>query len=175
MSSNTNENNHFDDPLSALSAASEKIKDLEMRVCDVLTKQQEMQNELHALKTELTDGVPVESSPEEASDIQFPEDYHFTEELKKIMGDMQNSQKSWIENVKNMSKAETGIARAASDVFRDMEKHLSQRLEYLQAAKALIEGPLVEEPPPPPPPPQPEEPPEPEEEKKGKKDKKKKK
>ncbi|CAL1273259.1 unnamed protein product, partial [Larinioides sclopetarius] len=101
---------------------------------------------------ELTDGIPMESAPEEASDIQFPEDYHFTDELRMIMEDMQNSQKSWIQNVKNMSKAGTGIARSASDVFRDMEKHLSQRLEYLQAAKVLIEGPLVEEPSPTPPP-----------------------
>ncbi|GIY01879.1 uncharacterized protein CDAR_488401 [Caerostris darwini] len=167
-----------DDLLGSFSAVSEKVKDLGMRVCEVLTEQEEMQNALQKMKEEISEGVVEQSPLEEKTLLEFPEDYHFTEQLQTIMDGMQTFQKAWIDHVKIMSKAETGIKGngGEKDVWKDMYQHLKERLKYIDSAKVLLQGPLVEEPPPPPPPEV--EPPPPEEEKvdkkKGKKDKKKK-
>lgn len=59
--------------------------------------------------------------------------------------------------------------------FDEINKHLSDRLEYLEMSKKLIQGPLLEELPPPEEPPVEEEPSEEEKEKKEKNSAKKKK
>ncbi|GFU29297.1 uncharacterized protein NPIL_297081 [Nephila pilipes] len=177
MSSDAERNDSSKDPISSLDSVSKRIEDLEMRVGEVLNKQEQMQDALEALKAEFfLEGEEEQSSKEEkSSDVEFPEDSQFTEDLKRILEDMLNAQRTWMENVKDMSKVSQGVK--ALNVFKDIEKDLCERLRYLESAKSLIEGPLFEEPPPPPPPPPPpEEPPEPEKKKKpGKKDKKSKK
>lgn len=92
--------------LSELESLRNKIDDLEIRVGEILTKQLNIKNELDLIAE---DAEKTDSIIEEKVEVEFPDDYHFTEDLQKFMENMIESQTSWLESVTQSMSQKTGL------------------------------------------------------------------
>ncbi|XP_035216490.1 uncharacterized protein LOC118189896 [Stegodyphus dumicola] len=137
-----------DDILASLNVLSNKIKDLELRVSGVMMKQRDMKDILDSMREDIGSEERSSAGQDEATEVVYPEDYHVVSDLKKAVEEMEKMQKAWMESVRQISKVQTGLEGLR--IFKDMQKYLSNRLEFIQMAKSVVQAPLVDETPPPP-------------------------
>lgn len=97
-----------DDIATVLNSLQNNIEDLEIKVNEILLKQLQTRRELDLIleKPEMLEDKTLSG---DKTEVQFPEDYHFTEDLERTMENMIAGQKAWMESVQTTKNKKTGL------------------------------------------------------------------